>query len=446
MGEIYRLASLDGKWEKLITTEQPPINTNGGIEAPQGGNYQVTVPPTESFTETFSWETYKRRTSNDLWLMVVFIPAFIFLIGSWEKANRIQAPFSVRSAIHKLIYFVIVIFVAVLIWILQRHAPPDLLQALAMRWWENNRDDIALAITAMAIFGPIILYFILRRMEAERLAAFLKKASITARSIIIGGIVFLLIDSIAGDYKQLQQRTLKVPDEFSWLNLLVAIGDHQWILLAILVPTIAYFLLRRLNAEKIDRIVRFGNSVFFVAVVILISLPIFSTVYANKQDKLEMSVIACGRSVMSDTVSTDRIKKWIQCVDSEKDFLAGLFFFQQLAQTKEVVMSLPSAPCRFIGVWTSTRTNSKYKVTLTDDNRYEAVPIYPGNEYAPVTRGFWGADDDVMVWFEDNQFTWPIDLNTLKPESRNRFSLIEVNGERTDFELVDAIKSNTCSL
>jgi hypothetical protein len=281
-------------------------------------------------------------------------------------------------------------------------------------------------------------------MEEETLSAFLNKASIVARSLIIGGIAFLLIDSIAGDYIQLQQRTLKVSDEFSWLNLLIAIGNHQWVLLAILVPTITYFLLRGLNAKKIDRIVRFGNAAFFVAVVAIISLPIFSTVYSNKQDKLERAVNSCTRSVSTEQVPINKIKKWIQCVDSEQDLFASLFS-RQIRQTKEVVMSLPSAPCRFIGVWTSTRADLTYKskVTLTDDNRYASAPMW---ENAFVTHGFWGANGERMVWFEDNRFVWPIDLNTIHPESRSRFSLIDVNGKRTDFELIDAIQSNTCSL
>lgn len=109
------------------------------------------------------------------------------------------------------------------------------------------------------------------------------------------------------------------------------------------------------------------------------------------------------------------------------------------------VMALPSAPCARIGVWKSTRRRSVYRVALRDDSSFIAEPVAsPANPQAETVSGFWGEHEGRMVWIYDNGILWPPDINPIENDSAGSFTLVEANGERTDFIREENLPSQRC--
>lgn len=437
--ETFRLHAPDGSWESQTVVTQPAPKAEAAA-----GQTVTTQPPkipppakhaAAVAAEPSWWVAYTENVGRDLQWMILFFPLLLLTIHVLARQDNL--PYMIWSAAKSLQISLAAVFFAALAWVLLRHAPLEILRPKLLLWWEYYRDDIAAILTALAVFGPILLYFILRRMEAEKLARFLKNASKVARTILIAIIAFLFAGSITADYSERAQGSDHVPDEISWTLLAAAIGDHKWLLLAVLGPFSLYMLLSRFEKRKLDRITTYANRTFLVGVIGLIVCGILAAVYFRGQNQLAENVRYCRRPA-----TLSGIRQWTECVEAGNGTLESALF----QKTKEIALSLPSVPCRYIGVWSSTRQGSKYKVTLTDDSRFIAEPMHDSAGRTSSITGFWGVHDDVMVWFEDKSIAWPIDASTLLPENRSRFSLIEMNGERAAFELIDAIKSNTCSL
>lgn len=108
------------------------------------------------------------------------------------------------------------------------------------------------------------------------------------------------------------------------------------------------------------------------------------------------------------------------------------------------VMALPSLSCSRVGVWKSTRRRSVYTVTLGDDSRFTAEPVVAASDYAESASGFWGEHQGVMVWIYESGVIWPPDINRIESDGPGRFTLIEVNGERTEFIQQQRLESKRC--
>lgn len=110
------------------------------------------------------------------------------------------------------------------------------------------------------------------------------------------------------------------------------------------------------------------------------------------------------------------------------------------------VMALQAAPCAHVGIWKSARRRSVYRVTMQDDNTFSSQPVAdfgPSRNSGGVT-GYWGENDGKMVWIYDNGVFWPPDINRIEAESPDKFTLIEVNGERTEFTRERQLESARC--
>lgn len=111
------------------------------------------------------------------------------------------------------------------------------------------------------------------------------------------------------------------------------------------------------------------------------------------------------------------------------------------------VMALRAAPCERVGIWKSARRRSVYRVTLGDDNRFQAEPM---SDFAPTplsgpVSGYWGETQGKLVWIYDEGVVWPPDINRIEAESADRFTLVEVNGERTEFTRERKPESGRCA-
>lgn len=111
------------------------------------------------------------------------------------------------------------------------------------------------------------------------------------------------------------------------------------------------------------------------------------------------------------------------------------------------VMALREPSCDRVGIWKSARERSVYRVTLYDNNRFHAEPM---SDFAPTAfsgeaSGFWGETRGKLVWIYDEGVTWPPDINRIVEESTDRFTVIEVNGERTEFTRERKAETGRCA-
>lgn len=153
-----------------------------------------------------------------------------------------------------------------------------------------------------------------------------------------------------------------------------------------------------------------------------------------------------------------------ECIGNRTGTKNGLFEAQQLSlcmflrsnylESRRLepvlrdVMALKAAPCERTGIWKSARRQSVYRVTLGDDNRFRAEPL---SEVAPTpmsgeASGYWGETGGKLVWIYDHGVIWPPDINRIEDESTDRFTLVEVNGARTEFTRERRLESARCPI
>ena len=109
------------------------------------------------------------------------------------------------------------------------------------------------------------------------------------------------------------------------------------------------------------------------------------------------------------------------------------------------VMAMEAPPCEFVGIWKSARRKSVYRLTLKDDGRFTGEEMV---DYGPTggseIGGFWGEHAGRMVWIHNDGAIWPPDINPIEARSEDKFTLVEVNGERTEFTLERRLDSERC--
>lgn len=237
--------------------------------------------------------------------------------------------------------------------------------------------------------------------------------------------------------------------EPSWLSSLGRVFEKsKGIALAIAIPVLLYAMLLAKQRDGLESLRAYSGCMTRAAAIVLAALVIWAMVevYGSYSDeRLAEYANTCAleqRGAAGSQADTlNKAKQWLQCIEQRKQFYEGV----ALSWTKDLIMSLPSVPCQYVGVWHSRRPGMLYKVTLTDDSRFVAEQVQ-SNVNAPKTiNGIWGVVDDKMVWLYDSDLVWPVDINRIQPDGRNHFVLNEVNGEHTDYQLVDAIKSNSCA-
>lgn len=101
----------------------------------------------------------------------------------------------------------------------------------------------------------------------------------------------------------------------------------------------------------------------------------------------------------------------------------------------ELIEVPPPVDCRFVGVWKSTRPRTVYQVTMDADRRFEAHRLE--GEDSGVFEGAWLADGNRISWLYDRKLVWPPDINEVRDASTDAFSLVEVDGSISRFELIE---------
>lgn len=101
-------------------------------------------------------------------------------------------------------------------------------------------------------------------------------------------------------------------------------------------------------------------------------------------------------------------------------------------------------PCRFIGTWSMNARGGTYRFTLKDDGTY-LVELSNEGRPAPYRQlGYWEVQGENVVWYQQKRGVEP-DVNKILEMTETGFTLLEQNGMHSQFELIDHIKSSTCS-
>ncbi len=117
------------------------------------------------------------------------------------------------------------------------------------------------------------------------------------------------------------------------------------------------------------------------------------------------------------------------------------------AQTSPVIDTRP-ARCRYVGVWAASRGNMVYNITLGVDGRFLAEPGSNTPPNATTITGAWSAADaesKVLAWVYDIGPVWPPDVNPVSAETTDAFTLSEVNGSLTRYNLIERHTPAICS-
>ncbi len=99
--------------------------------------------------------------------------------------------------------------------------------------------------------------------------------------------------------------------------------------------------------------------------------------------------------------------------------------------------------CAFVGVWTAARDKSVYQVTLDESGAFEAEPISRGANSPGIIIGKWKINGDKMEWeYTDRRLAG--DSNKIRDATANSFTLVEVNGALTRYNLIESTKTPNC--
>lgn len=250
------------------------------------------------------------------------------------------------------------------------------------------------------------------------------------------------------------QRTRPAEEKPDWWSVYVSLFTEMYgVPLVIAVPVVLYLLLRRLKGERKAQVQKSVNrtvGTFVIVVGVCLSILLILVVtYFSGRGQLRLNAAECMNNlpaVNGKRTALASAKQAVACLEEKN----GIFSTLAFRKDKERLLALPSVPCRYVGVWSSTRLGPRYKITLTDDSQFIAELVSANNTRDGAITGSWGVVGNEMIWLYDSLIYSPsqplvVDANRISPESRSRFTLDEEDGSQTVFELQDAITSNNCT-
>ena len=209
-----------------------------------------------------------------------------------------------------------------------------------------------------------------------------------------------------------------------WLDRVRQVFEgRRWLILACVLPLLGYLLLRRaglggarLGSPRVFRTMIYGLVLVFVVPVI-------------------WNYVKFHRATKETCADDPKL-----CLDSK----SGILKPEKSAQG--VATESTTIPCGMVGVWSSRqRGKNMRRIELKDDGTYAMEPSVVGADIATGYTGHWAVQGEKMIW-RHNQGPSDLDVNPIVPESASRFTLIEENGSRTNYELIRAVQSKICTL
>jgi hypothetical protein len=174
--------------------------------------------------------------------------------------------------------------------------------------------------------------------------------------------------------------------------------EKRWLLLAVAGPLAAFFLLQRLGLRR----VQVGRpwvlrTLVWGAVIVFVGPALWNYLHFDRT---------------------------VKAAEPEPGAVAG------------------TVPCRLVGVWSSQQGNQQRRIELKDDGTYAMAPSAGGIDPPAGYHGQWAVQGDKIVWRSAGSLD--ADINPMLPESPTRFTLVEGNGSRTQYELIRAVSSRRC--
>lgn len=165
------------------------------------------------------------------------------------------------------------------------------------------------------------------------------------------------------------------------------------------------------------------------------------TGYANYA--LENHIAGCrgAGTAVAGATALQKTKAVAACVSNAATLPEKIMF----SDTAAMLNAMPNSPCQYVGVWTSTRPGSVYRITLGDQGNFKTEIVSGEAPYGQASsKGSWGVWKGRMAWFYPDINVFPPDNNPIVDEEADRFTLIEQNGIRTQFTRLYAIDSRIC--
>lgn len=243
---------------------------------------------------------------------------------------------------------------------------------------------------------------------------------------------------------------LTSPEHPGWRERLSAWWPRQplWVAAALLLPLLAYLLIRRLVIPGARAAARqalpekttglLGRRLpTWVAVVVrlVIYVPVGLLVLTWGAQVLLVSRFEQARDE-SDLCRTDSRA----CVDRRTGLIASVPELEAAGPTR----TPPQIPCRFVGVWSTVQRGMMFRITLMDDGRFRRdanVTETPGRGHS---EGFWMVQSGHFVWRYPKAPQEPPVVNRLVSETATSFALLEQDGQVSKFDLLDRRQSSRC--
>jgi hypothetical protein len=122
---------------------------------------------------------------------------------------------------------------------------------------------------------------------------------------------------------------------------------------------------------------------------------------------------------------------------------AYLTFLPYGSAHTQIADPLPAThPCAFIGVWAEIKNQMAYKVTFSENGGFMTEPIAPGTSGATYV-GLWEVRGDKLEWKTSGSHR-PEDISQVRNLTARSFTLVEVNGSLTAFDLIETTRTPNC--
>lgn len=208
------------------------------------------------------------------------------------------------------------------------------------------------------------------------------------------------------------------PVPHGWEPLWRATSERRWLLVATIGPVLGYFILRRIGFRRVQLGPSWALRLLIYGLCLIFVVP-----------------------ALWSYLRFDRAMRERACAEDSKGCLnpaSGLLGDGAQAGGESTV------PCRMVGIWSSRHGSLMHRIELKDDGTYAMAPNPLGIGNPAGYTGHWAVRGENMVW-RHNQGPSELDVNPIEPLSDTRFTLIEGNGSRTNFELIRAIPSTRCT-
>jgi hypothetical protein len=101
-------------------------------------------------------------------------------------------------------------------------------------------------------------------------------------------------------------------------------------------------------------------------------------------------------------------------------------------------------PCNMLGTWTYRKNTLQRRINFKDDGTYSMEAVQGNWEEGKVYTGHWVRQGGAIVWRHD-QVSTDIERNLIEFKGDKEFTLTEVDGTTTQFELNQSVNSQRCT-